>query len=209
MIIDLHVHTRIYSRDSNLDPDEAIQQAKKIGLGGICFAEHNKAWDIERARQLSSKWNFPVLRGMEVDTTEGHVLVFGVHTDIDRIITMNELQELVQKVNGAMIAAHPFGGFFSSGLPDTQIIIERAMAKPVLQYVDAIEGLNGRSTERENNLARKVAEHLNLGVVGGSDAHEVDEIGRCVTVFANDISSEADLVAALKENNFKPSRLQN
>jgi predicted metal-dependent phosphoesterase TrpH len=41
MIIDLHAHTGPYSDDSQLNPQELIQKAKRSGLDGICFAEHD------------------------------------------------------------------------------------------------------------------------------------------------------------------------
>ncbi len=43
--------------------------------------------------------------------------------------------------------------------------------------------------------------------IGGSDAHSVLEIGRCVTIFQNQIESEEDLVAELKAGRFSAARL--
>jgi len=39
---------------------------------------------------------------------------------------------------------------------------------------------------------------------GGSDAHLVSAIGKCMTRFDGDISSELDLVAQLKTGRFEP-----
>ena len=207
MIADLHIHTTAFSRDSNLDPVDAIKQAKRIGLDCICFAEHNKTWDEESVYQLSSKWEFPVFHGVEVDTFEGHVLVFGLHRDFERMIPVQELRELVLEVGGVMIATHPCGGFFSSGAVFGQeVLLERAAARPVFKWVDAVEGLNGRSLGKENSLAKDVACRLNLNVVGGSDAHEIEEIGRCVTIFDNHVRNESELIAELKAGRCKPGR---
>lgn len=203
MIIDLHIHTRVFSADSNLDPEEAIQEAKRIGLNAICFTEHNKVWGAEEAQQLSSKWNFPVLRGVEVDTVEGHVLVFGLYRDFEGVIRVNELREWVNEVGGAMIAAHPFKGFRVFGFSELKLTPEQAARRPTFQHVDAIEAYSGRTTEKESSLAQGVSANLGLKVVGGSDAHSLKEIGRCVTIFENNIRNEAELIAELKRGGFK------
>lgn len=191
------------SSDSSLVPEAAIQEAKRIGLDGICFTEHNKVWGFEDIQKLSSKWNFPILRGVEVDTVEGHVLVFGLYRDFAGVIRVNELRQWVDEVGGMMIAAHPFKGFRVFGFSELKLSPEQASKRPIFHSVDAIEAFNGKSNERENNLAQEVGVRLGLKLAGGSDAHTVREVGRCVTVFENAISSEVELVAELKAGRFK------
>jgi hypothetical protein len=202
LIIDLHVHTKVFSSDSSLDPEEAIQEAKGIGLDGICFTEHNKAWEAEQIHRYSSRWNFPVLCGVEVDTIEGHVLVFGLNRDFGGVIRVHELREWVNEAGGVMIVVHPFKGFRVFGFSDLQLSPEQASKRPIFQSVDAIEAFSGRTMEKESNLAQEVSRQLGLKVVGGSDAHSVSEIGRCVTIFDNNIDSEAELITELKAGRF-------
>lgn len=202
MIIDLHVHTKALSSDSNLDPEEAIREAKRIGLNGICFTEHNKAWEIEEIRQLSQKWEFLVLNGVEVDTVEGHVLVFGLHRDFNKIIRVHELREMVSKGGGVMIAAHPFKSFRVFGVSDLSLSPEQASQRPIFKSVDALEGFSGKTAEKENLLAQEVARILGMNMAGGSDAHSLEAIGKCVTVFENNIKDEAGLIQELKGNKF-------
>ena len=203
MIIDLHIHTKMLSPDSDLDPEEAVQEAKKLGLDGMCFTEHNQVWRFEDIQKLSSKWAFPILRGVEVDTIEGHILVFGLHREFGGIIGANELRQWVDEAGGVMIAAHPFKGFRAFGFSELKLSPEQASKRPIFDFVDAVEAFNGRSNERENKLAQEVSVVLVLKLVGGSDAHSVDEVGRCVTVFENRISSEVELITALKAGTFK------
>ena len=203
MIIDLHVHTKVLSADSGLDPEEAVQEAKRIGLNAICFTEHNRVWGADEVRRLSSKWDFLVLRGVEVDTIEGHVLVFGLYEDFEDVIRVKELHKWVDGVGGVMIAAHPFKGFRVFGLSELKLTPEQGARRPIFQYVDAIEAFNGRSTENECGLSQGVGAVLGLKAVGGSDAHSSGEIGRCVTTFENSIRSEAELIAELKRGEFK------
>ena len=53
MLVDLHSHTWPRSHDSVLNPDDLIERAKKAGLDGIVFTEHDVIWedsDLEEIR---------------------------------------------------------------------------------------------------------------------------------------------------------------
>jgi len=203
LIIDLHVHTEAFSTDSILDPEEAIKEAKRIGLDGVCFTEHNKVWEIEEIRRLSRKWEFLVINGIEVDTVEGHVLVFGLHRDFEKIIRVHELREIVNQADGVMIAAHPFKGFRAFGFSDLSLSPEQASQRPIFQSVDALEGFSGKTAEKENLLAQEVARGLGMKMTGGSDAHSLEAIGKCVTIFESDIWDEAGLIQEFKKGGFQ------
>ena len=203
MLIDLHVHTKALSTDSILDPEEAIKEAKRIGLNGICFTEHNKAWEIEKIQHLSQKWKFLVINGVEVDTVEGHVLVFGLHRNFEKVIRAHKLREMVNKTGGVMIAAHPFKGFRIFGFSDLSLSPEQGSKRPIFQSVDALEGFSGKAMEKENLLAQEVARLLGMKMTGGSDAHSLGEIGKCVTIFKNNIMDEAGLIEELKGGRFQ------
>jgi len=64
--------------------------------------------------------------------------------------------------------------------------------------VHALEVLNGKVTEKENNFAAEVAAGLGLPATGGSDAHEVSSVGKYATRFRDSIGNEKELVEALK-----------
>jgi predicted metal-dependent phosphoesterase TrpH len=203
LIIDLHVHTKALSSDSNLDPEEAIKEAKRIGLDGICFTEHNKVWEVEEIRRLSQKWGFLVANGLEVDTVEGHVLLFGLHRDFERIMHVHELREMASQADGVMIAAHPFKSFRVFGVSDLSLSPEQASQRPIFKSVDALEGFSGKTAEKENLLAQEVARTLGMNMTGGSDAHSLEAIGKCVTIFEDNIKDEAGLVEELKRGRFQ------
>lgn len=203
MIIDLHVHTSALSPCSNLDPEEAIREAKEIGLDGICFTEHSKLWKSKELLKLSKKWDFPVFCGMEVETREGHILVFGLNNDQPGLLPAGELRKIVASAGGVMVAAHPFRGFLLFGFADLQMTLQNACKRPVFQIVDALETCSGKSTKKENELALAVSEKISLKGVGGSDAHSLPEVGRCVTIFNNRIADQAELVHELKKGNFQ------
>jgi histidinol phosphatase-like PHP family hydrolase len=204
MVIDLHVHTRVYSSCSILESEEAIREAKKIGLEGLCFTEHNLRWEHEALQKLSQKENFPLFCGVEVETREGHLLVFGVNKSFAGITPLDELRELVKKENGVMIIAHPFRGFLLFGFADLSLQVEMASQRQIYQQVEAMEILSGKAMKKENDLAQKVSKRLKLKGVGGSDAHAPGEIGRGVTIFKKPvIKNEAELITEIKKGEYE------
>ena len=113
MILDLHIHTSWNSADSNLSPIELIREAKRLGLDGVVVTEHDRGWDRFRARELAAEYDFLFLRGMEVSTDLGHILVCGLEEYVSGIQRAEKLRQVVDEVGGIMIAAHPFRRAFT------------------------------------------------------------------------------------------------
>ncbi|RPJ64221.1 MAG: PHP domain-containing protein [Dehalococcoidia bacterium] len=203
MLIDIHIHTNRYSSDSKLDPEEAILKAKESGLAGICFTDHNACWETEEIERLRNKYDYPLFSGVEIDTVEGHVLVFGAAVNIDGPIRIVKLRELVTAAGGFMIAAHPLKGFRIFNMADLNFTPEQAAQRPLMRNIDAIEIINGKCNERENGQAAEVAGILRLPTTGGSDAHSLDEIGSCVTEFEDRFKETPEFLAALKKGRYK------
>jgi predicted metal-dependent phosphoesterase TrpH len=200
-IIDLHTHTKPASPCSDLDLVELIAKAKQLGLGGVCLTEHDKLWSAEAVLELAREYSFLLLRGVEVSSNHGHILVFGLSEYSHELWRAEKLRHAVDLAGGVMIVAHPFR------TSPTNIPLEKACQRPVFKLVDEIEVCNGASSERENSMALGVSRELGLNGIGGSDAHSVLELGRCVTIFQNQIESEEDLVAELKAGRFSAARL--
>jgi predicted metal-dependent phosphoesterase TrpH len=203
-VIDLHVHTSPASPCSCAAEDLVIEEAKRIGLNGICFTDHNHVWSPARVQDLSQKHGFLVLRGNEITTDQGDVLVFGLEKDIKGIIKLQDLRKEVLGVGGFLIVAHPFRGFLTFSADQIGLTHERAAQRPLFQWVDAVEVMNGKVTEKENRFAAKVAESLGLPVTGGSDAHELAEVGVYATRFSANIQTEAELIQALESKEYVP-----
>ena len=198
MRIDLHVHTYPKSQCSKINPEELIDEALRIGLDGFCLTEHQRLWDVAELEELTKDSGIKVFVGNEITTAQGDVLTFGFYEDIQGIITAEALYQKVCEAGGIAISAHPFRGFKTFGFGQLEMSLEKACKKKILQFVDAIEVKNGRVTEKENEVALKVAQKLGLLTTGGSDAHELSALGTWVTVFENNIENEAQLVEALK-----------
>jgi len=186
-----------------MSPEEAALEAKKIGIDGICFAEHNKPWNQNEILTIQEKYGILVFHGIEVDSSEGHVLVFGLNKEFRGITPIEDLHKTVDEAGGFMIAAHPFRGFLVFGLSELKMDIDNACDNPLFKFADGIEILSGRQTPKENDFSSQVCERLGLKGVGGSDAHVTKDIGKCVTVFENSIKEQEDLIKELKAGRFK------
>jgi predicted metal-dependent phosphoesterase TrpH len=145
-----------------------------------------------------------IFRGNEITTDQGDMLVFGLEKEIKGIVKLKELREEVSAVEGFIIVAHPFRGFLTFGIGKLGLTPEEAMERPLFKYVDAVEVMNCKVTRKENSFAAEVAEGLNLPATGGSDAHEVSEVGIFATRFSQVITNEKALIEALRDGSYAP-----
>jgi len=203
MRIDLHIHTSPLSACSYIDPRDLVQEAQRLKLDGICLTEHQVLWDPDQVDKLAREAGIKIFRGNEFTTNQGDVLVFGFFEDIKELLMIQELREKVQKAGGYMIAAHPFRGFKTFGIGQLQMTVEQASRRKVFEFVDAVEIGNGKLSPDENDMARKVAETLNLPGTGGSDAHRIDELATWVTAFEKNIENEQELLKELHAGRFR------
>jgi predicted metal-dependent phosphoesterase TrpH len=198
MLIDLHIHTKQGSRCSSLDTKDLVKQAKKMHLDAVCITDHNTARAVEMVRTVGKEHGLLVFGGMEVRCREGDVLTFGLHEPPGSGIAALDLLELIQKFGGAAIVAHPFRASAPS--------LGRKICE--VSGFNALEVLNGNSSDRENKMAWDAAKRLHLPGTGGSDAHFRASVGRNATEFEDDcIKSEQELIAALKSGRYEPKRL--
>ena len=202
--IDLHVHTSPASPCASSSVDDVITEAKRIGLNGICLTDHNYLWRNEDIKALRDKHNFLVLRGNEITTIQGDMVVFGLEEDIQGIIALKDLAEKVAAVNGFIIAAHPFRGFLAVSGDKLGLGVDKAAARPVFKLVHGVETLNSKVTENENNFSGRVAESLEIPTTGGSDAHLAEEVGVYATRFSKIIHDEEELISALRADDAVP-----
>src|SRR6187200_2127761 len=79
MKFDLHMHTKRYSPDSDIDPFHLLRQAKLNGLDGIVITEHDRLWPEDELEELrAAQPDLIILGGIEVSARDGDVLCYGV-----------------------------------------------------------------------------------------------------------------------------------
>ena len=213
-IFDLHVHTVVGSSDSGLKPTDLIREAKRIGLDGVILTEHGGGWDKFTFERFARGNDIVLLRGLEVETDMGHILVLGLDGYSAGIGNVRELRKVVDRVGGVMISAHPFRNIFNKPPHNLNLVFrdsnelprnsKEAANHPLFELVDDIEVVNGATADRENRFALEVSRHLEFKGTGGSDAHSVHGLGSCVTIFEGEIRSETDLIEAIKAKAFRP-----
>lgn len=195
MLIDLHCHTRRFSACSALTPDALVRAAKARGLDGVCITEHDALWPLDDVVALGAEMQFIVLRGMEVTTEVGHVLVFGLERHEPAMATLAELHRIVRGAGGLMFLAHPSRRYGSLQPNDLSAVF------------DSVETQNGTEGMLQNDNALKLADGLRLPGIGGSDAHSVREVGICATEFDADVRDEASFIAALRGGVYQARRV--
>jgi len=213
LLIDLHTHTYPDSDDSFMGPDELIGAAKRLGLDGVCLTEHDFFWSMAKLSTLSRRHDFLVLPGCELNTDEGHLLVFGLRRYVFGLHKPQVVRQLVDRAGGVIIAAHPHRRRFleepAQELHFRSAMLDRAAGAEFFRICDAIEGINGRATILENQFSQDLAGRLGLPLTGGSDAHRVTQLGTAATRFQRDITSLEDLVQELRAGRFQSVDLTN
>ncbi len=186
MRFDLHVHS-CFSKDSSANLDDILEYATKNGLDGFAICDHDSIEGgvecVKRAQELGSKQL--VIPGLEVTSSKGHILVLGVKELIEPGLSPEATIEKAHAQGAVVVIPHPFK-LTSHGIGYLEGL-----------EADAVEVLNSRCmTGGPNKKARKVAGSLGFNMVGGSDAHEAQMIGRCYAeIDASERSVEAVLDA--------------
>ena len=207
MLIDLHAHTYPISWDSNLTPDQLIELEKGAGVDGVCLTEHDYFWDEAECAALAKKHSFLVLPAIEVNTECGHILVYGLTNYQFGMHRIDQLASMVEADRGVMIAAHPYRRYmpwYHLEGEELSRALERAMTNPAYRRCVALETLHGRGAPSQNDFSEKLREMLEIPATGGSDAHQPDQVGRCVTRFERNIASLVDLIEELRAGRFEP-----
>lgn len=198
MILDLHAHS-IVSDDGRAKVENYCQwiRTREVPVDGLVLTEHRK-FDIESDYSaLARRYDLVILKGSEVETEYGHVLVFNVTSALQKALDFSDIRlrlelviETCERYQAVPVPCHP-------GRPRV------GMHSHIAEYgvpsgVRVVETRNGGSRAGEDELAQQMAlDHGYVGI-GGSDAHIVSHIGRCATRFPDRINDEATLAEALR-----------
>lgn len=197
MIVDLHIHTNLGSICSQLEPQELLDRAQQMGIDAICVTEHHSHRGANKMVEFAADSGYPVFRGVEIYTELGDMLVYGMKKDTRyHLTTFEELMEMADEDGAVIIPAHPCRGW---GRKHKHAHV---FPRELIGHVVAIETLNGANTVSSNEAALAIAEECGLRGTGGSDAHAIWQVGKCVTVFERELKSEEELVTELREGRF-------
>ncbi|MGL6298527.1 MAG: PHP-associated domain-containing protein [Methanobacteriaceae archaeon] len=177
--LDSHIHS-CYSGDARGTPREILKQASKIGLNAIAIADHNTIMGSKIAKEDANDFDITVISSIEITTTMGHIIGFGVNEDIKKGLSPYETVDIIHDLGGLAIIPHPFtryrNGLFTKINPNS------------IKF-DAIEVLNSRYIFGYSNFkAAKLAKKKGVPELGASDSHFIDAIGSAYT----EINTEED-----------------
>ena len=207
MFIDLHTHS-VSSDDSRANVEQYVKwvgvlRRKGSRLDGFVLTEHRK-FDFDKDyTEMAAANDVLIMKGSELDTNMGHFLVYGVTEALTDAIDFGnvsmdalELVKAADECGGIAVPAHP--GRFGIGL------CEFTDNGEDFGSIRAAEGLNGSNRPGEQERAEEFIRQLGVPATGGSDAHLVSAIGKCMTNFENAVTNETDLVRELKSGAFAP-----
>ena len=210
--LDLHSHSTDASDDAGGTVEGylkwiAARRKRGYRIDGFVLTEHRQFDPAVSYDALAEQYETVVLRGAELETEIGHVLVYGLSEEFSRHFDLSsvflpsaEIFRVARDTGGFAVGAH--AGRASIGLA------EHVAAGYSLDRVEAVETLNGGSSDAENALGLELAEEHGLGCVGGSDAHYVSAIGRCLTAFARAVPTLEALVAELASGDYYPVTIE-
>lgn len=168
---DLQVHTDV-SPCSRAAPCDVVEAAVNAGLDGIAITNHDTLAGYEAVNGLAPE-ELTVIPGVEVTTTQGHLLALNVSEAPSRSDPLTAIDRIHEQ-DGLAVLSHPFDGLREHYTANLDDIAER---------IDGVEATNSRCVlPRYNRRARSFAEKHGLAITGGSDAHFPMEIGRAYTV---------------------------
>jgi predicted metal-dependent phosphoesterase TrpH len=161
---DFHIHT-IYSADSLIQPKSLVDMLVAHSFIKVAaVTDHDSVRGCRATVELASAYpDILVIPGVEISTTQGDVVVLGTYELPPKPWTPQVVADFAKSVGGVSIVAHPFRTY--------------GMGERARNFkVDAIEVLNGGSSQDANNEAKEFAKRLGLPGTAGSDAHQVSEL---------------------------------
>lgn len=190
--VDVHAHTRFFhwseGQPTSYDPFGAMLLAvasRGRGMDAVALTNHDYYADFSFG---STAPRF--IPGIEVTTTDGHVLIVGPNPPTRTPpgeLTPQEVVERAHVADCAAIIPHPYrhGSVHESGAD-----------------FDAIE-INGKHPENAQRI-RDLGAELDLSIVAGSDAHYPFEAGRAYTRINAETLTPESVVEAIRDGRVEP-----
>ncbi|HOJ47807.1 MAG TPA: PHP domain-containing protein [Bacillota bacterium] len=219
---DTHVHTAETSPCGKISAAETVRLYKEAGYSGICITDHYTKWLFESfrktdwkeavdrylegyrsAKEYGDRHGMDVLLGAEVliDGTSNDYLLFGLSEEIlydyPRLYAYapEELSAFAKKHNLLLFQAHPFRSYVTAENP---------------LFLDGVEVFNGNPRhDSRNDLALRFAQESNLLMSGGSDFHQVEDVGRSGIMTDIRIKDAKTFVEVLKSGRLTVIRTEN
>ncbi|MCL4429677.1 MAG: CehA/McbA family metallohydrolase [Chloroflexi bacterium] len=174
-----------------ITPKDLVFYAKKRGLNAVAVTDHNQ---LEGAYKIAEETDFLIIPGMEVSSSDGHIVALNIHEPIPRGYSAAETVERIHRAGGVAIACHPY------------VLFKGCLKDKVCATFDAIEVINARALPfgRSVRKAEEKAQEFKLTRVAGTDAHYGPQIGYGYTVIEAPEASVEAIAKAIVEGHCEP-----
>ena len=186
--IDLHVHTR-GSSDAFVEPEQLPLILKERGLDGVAITNHDAPTQVTSSETI-------ILPGIEVSTRQGHIIGLGISVPIAKGKTADETIAMIHRAGGVAIVPHPFDPISPCVNP------LKLTSRP-----EAIEVINSDALffRLNTRVAKRMANRLDLPMVGGSDSHIPETVGDAYTLIDSSSISVDDILSAIRRGSVQPA----
>jgi len=191
-VVDMHFHSR-YSDGLNYIRS-IVKRASKFGIG-IAVTDHNA---VKGAVRLSKFKNILTIPGIEVTSKEGaHVLVYFYdieslirfyEADVEPFIGRDLMSSISLKMEDIILRArnyknliifpHPYCGVYT-GICNP--FFSKEKQAELLDMVDGVEVINAGNMKKWNLQCAVLGFNLGKSMTGGSDGHNLFQMGKAVT----------------------------
>lgn len=195
MLVDMHLHEKLYSPDSFITVEQIVAVAKQRGLDAVCITDHDSMGFRELAEEYSRRLQFPIFVGVEYFSLWGDITAWGIDSFPDHRDDAQAFIDAVNRQKGFCVSCHPFRSN-RRGFEDN-LRLARGL--------HGVEVLNGSADLEANRTALRYARELGLKPIGASDAHTVEQIGKYVTWLPEKVDQLPDFIAQLRSCETKPA----
>jgi predicted metal-dependent phosphoesterase TrpH len=211
-VVDLHFHSH-YSDGLN-SVSKIAQRARSLGIG-LALTDHN---EIRGALELDLHEDIFSIPGIEITSAEGsHLLVYFYDTaELKRFYDLHvvphmgygvmsslslSMMQIIQRARQhecLVIFPHPYCALYT-GICNLQFT--PGQLDELLRMVDGVEAINANNLNRWNLKCTVLGFNLGKTMVGGSDGHALNHMGRSVTYAPVPRDRRAFLDALRRQNN--------
>jgi predicted metal-dependent phosphoesterase TrpH len=183
---DLHIHTT-YSDDSTVTPKDLVEKlVTHDSIKVAAVTDHDSVKGLSEILKLAKAYpDILIIPGVEISTVEGDLLVLGCKETPPQPWTVEAIVDFSRDNDFVSVVAHPYREY---GMGD--------LARDC--KVDAIEVLNGESSQLANKWAHHLARSMVLPGVAGSDAHRPSEVCSVYTEVQADLDVD-EILKAIKK----------
>lgn len=176
---DLHIHSD-HSDGLASVPEIMEYVANCTDLSVIAITDHNTIEGALFAQSLSEFYDFDVVVGSEISSSDGHILGLFLIEDVPAGMSPADTISAIEDQGGVAIIAHPFSNKGVFG-PLGRNVFADAVNEGAFRALEVYNSLPFLIWA--NRAAAKLAGGAGIALTGGSDAHVLQAVGKGYTVF--------------------------